>query len=324
MSDAPPVRVRPHRPTTRRLNAGIVTPEAVRPRVRDRPASGRGACSRRARPRRSRSARCSSSSSGRRSPLGGDGQLRASAAAGSPSFVLPATFIVLWATRSSCETLWRGRTLGKAALGLRVVTVEGAPVRFRHAAIRATLGLVDFFAHVRRARCSRSLLLTRRSQRLGDLVAGTIVLRERTARPRHAGRRVPAAAGPRGVRARRSTWRASRRRLRRRSAAFLLRAAIARPRTPARRPRRRPSRSRSRPAAVHAVATTVSARSASSSAWPPSTSSAIGRPRGPRRRSPRSERRAPTRSTATARRPLAPQPPPAPSASRRRVATLAT
>ncbi len=42
------------------------------------------------------------------------------------------------------ETLWRGRTLGKAALGLRVVTTEGAPVRFRHAAIRALLGLVDF------------------------------------------------------------------------------------------------------------------------------------------------------------------------------------
>src|SRR3954465_2361907 len=34
------------------------------------------------------------------------------------------------------ETLWRGRTLGKAALGLRVVTREGGPVRFRHALIR--------------------------------------------------------------------------------------------------------------------------------------------------------------------------------------------
>ena len=41
------------------------------------------------------------------------------------------------------ETLWRGRTLGKAALGLRVVTIEGAPVRFRHAAIRSMLGLFD-------------------------------------------------------------------------------------------------------------------------------------------------------------------------------------
>jgi uncharacterized RDD family membrane protein YckC len=77
------------------------------------------------------------------------------------------------------ETLWRGRTLGKAALGLRVVTREGAPVRFRHAAIRSLLGLVDFalaggfFAVV-------FILFTRDNQRLGDLVAGTLVLRERS------------------------------------------------------------------------------------------------------------------------------------------------
>jgi uncharacterized RDD family membrane protein YckC len=78
------------------------------------------------------------------------------------------------------ETLWRGRTPGKAALGLRVVTKEGAPVRFRHAAVRALLGIVDFlvmggfFAVV-------FILLTRDNQRLGDLVAGTLVLRERSA-----------------------------------------------------------------------------------------------------------------------------------------------
>ena len=78
------------------------------------------------------------------------------------------------------ETLWRGRTLGKAALGLRVVTKEGAPVRFRHAAIRGLLGLVDFlvmggfFAVV-------FILFSRDNQRLGDMVAGTLVLRERSA-----------------------------------------------------------------------------------------------------------------------------------------------
>jgi uncharacterized RDD family membrane protein YckC len=77
------------------------------------------------------------------------------------------------------ETLWRGRTPGKAALGLRVVTTEGAPVRFRHAAIRSLLGIVDiaiasgFFAVM-------FILLTRDNQRLGDLVAGTLVLRERS------------------------------------------------------------------------------------------------------------------------------------------------
>jgi uncharacterized RDD family membrane protein YckC len=80
------------------------------------------------------------------------------------------------------ETLWRGRTVGKAAMGLRVVTKEGGPVRFRHAAIRTLLGLVDFgigsgfFAVL-------LILLTRDNQRLGDIVAGTLVLRERSGLP---------------------------------------------------------------------------------------------------------------------------------------------
>ncbi|TVP62899.1 MAG: RDD family protein [Nitriliruptor sp.] len=76
------------------------------------------------------------------------------------------------------ETLWRGRTLGKAAMGLRVVTVEGAPVGVRHATIRAvtapfevllTTGLVASIAS----------FASPRAQRLGDLAAGTLVVRER-------------------------------------------------------------------------------------------------------------------------------------------------
>jgi uncharacterized RDD family membrane protein YckC len=78
------------------------------------------------------------------------------------------------------ETLWRGRTLGKAALGLRVVTKEGAPVRFRHAAIRGLLGLVDFLV-LGGFLAVVFILFTRDNQRLGDLVAGTLVLRERSA-----------------------------------------------------------------------------------------------------------------------------------------------
>ncbi len=88
-------------------------------------------------------------------------------------------FAVVWGYPVAFETLWRGRTLGKAAMGLRVVTVEGSPVRFRHAAVRATLGIVDF-ALTSGAAALLSALLSRRHQRLGDLVAGTIVLRERT------------------------------------------------------------------------------------------------------------------------------------------------
>lgn len=77
------------------------------------------------------------------------------------------------------ETAWRGRTPGKAALGLRVVTVEGAPVGFRHALIRAAMGLVDFQLTLGAAGVMTALF-NQRTQRLGDIVAGTLVLRERT------------------------------------------------------------------------------------------------------------------------------------------------
>jgi len=91
------------------------------------------------------------------------------------------TFLVWFGYPIAFETAWDGggRTPGKAALGLRVVTVEGAPVRFRHAAIRAALGLVDFVGTFGLGAVVSSLV-SRRHQRLGDLVAGTVVLRERT------------------------------------------------------------------------------------------------------------------------------------------------
>jgi uncharacterized RDD family membrane protein YckC len=96
------------------------------------------------------------------------------------------------------ETVWRGggRTPGKALMGLRVVTVEGAPVRFRHAAIRAALGLVDFVATLGLGAVLSSML-SRRNQRLGDMVAGTVVVRERlgSGTSRAHDFTVPAAAG---------------------------------------------------------------------------------------------------------------------------------
>jgi len=94
--------------------------------------------------------------------------------------VLLLVFLVVWGYPVAMETLWRGRTIGKAALGLRVVTTEGAPVRFRHAAIRAALSVVDLWLTGGGAAVV-SILATSRQQRLGDLVAGTLVLRERTA-----------------------------------------------------------------------------------------------------------------------------------------------
>jgi uncharacterized RDD family membrane protein YckC len=99
-------------------------------------------------------------------------------------------FAVLYVYPVAMETLWRGRTLGKAMIGLRVVTAEGGPVRFRHAAIRGALQFVDLWGTLGGAGFF-SILLSSRQQRLGDMVAGTLVLRERT---RVAGR-YPAAQG---------------------------------------------------------------------------------------------------------------------------------
>jgi uncharacterized RDD family membrane protein YckC len=78
------------------------------------------------------------------------------------------------------ETLWRGRTPGKAAMGLRVVTEEAAPVGLRHATIRATVGIFELLMLLGLPAVISSLV-SARGQRLGDLAAGTIVVRERRA-----------------------------------------------------------------------------------------------------------------------------------------------
>jgi hypothetical protein len=112
------------------------------------------------------------------------GSVAVAAVAGSIGLagVFVGLFTVLFIYPVAFETLWRGRTPGKAALGLRVVTVEGAPIRFRHAAIRAFLALIDVYL-LFGAIGVVTMLVSRRSQRLGDIVAGTVVLRERTGAP---------------------------------------------------------------------------------------------------------------------------------------------
>jgi uncharacterized RDD family membrane protein YckC len=94
---------------------------------------------------------------------------------------LLAVFLVLVGYPTVMETFWNGRTLGKAAMGLRVVTREGAPERFRHAAIRAMIGLIEIYAFLG-IPAVIAIVTSRRDQRLGDLVAGTLVLRQRAGR----------------------------------------------------------------------------------------------------------------------------------------------
>ncbi len=86
------------------------------------------------------------------------------------------------------ETLTRGKTLGKMALGLRAVRDDGGAIRFRHATARALVEVVEIWLlfGVPAFFCS---LLNSKGKRFGDLAAGTVVIRER----------VPSAAGSRAV-----------------------------------------------------------------------------------------------------------------------------
>jgi uncharacterized RDD family membrane protein YckC len=92
-------------------------------------------------------------------------------------------FLVLFGYPIACETLWNGKTPGKAAMGLRVVTEEGGPIRFRHAAIRGILTIVDVWGLfiLWGVPGLLTIILSRKNQRFGDMLAGTIVLRERGA-----------------------------------------------------------------------------------------------------------------------------------------------
>ncbi|MEV7776405.1 RDD family protein [Kitasatospora sp. NPDC086791] len=77
------------------------------------------------------------------------------------------------------ETLTHGRSLGKAALGLRVVRVDGGPVRFRHSLVRGLVGFFELIVLTGSAAVITSAVNSE-GKRLGDVFAGTVVVRERT------------------------------------------------------------------------------------------------------------------------------------------------
>ncbi len=103
-------------------------------------------------------------------PLGSSGYITAG--------YLVAVFLILFAYDIVLETWNRGRTIGKLAAGLRVVRVGGGTEGFLTAAVRNFLRIVDFLPAFYVVGVI-SILATSRNQRLGDLAAGTLVVRER-------------------------------------------------------------------------------------------------------------------------------------------------
>ncbi|MFF2166979.1 RDD family protein [Streptomyces sp. NPDC058175] len=93
--------------------------------------------------------------------------------------VAVATFVlVLVGVPIAVETLSHGRSLGKLACGLRVVRDDGGPIRFRHALVRGAVGVVEILMTFGVVACIASLV-SERGRRLGDVFAGTLVVRER-------------------------------------------------------------------------------------------------------------------------------------------------
>ena len=86
------------------------------------------------------------------------------------------SFLVLPIT---IEVATRGRSLGKLAVGGRIVRTDGGAITFRHSFIRALVGVLEIYMTFGGGAVITGAL-TARSQRLGDLIAGTYAQRVRT------------------------------------------------------------------------------------------------------------------------------------------------
>ncbi|MFF5497897.1 RDD family protein [Streptomyces aquilus] len=91
---------------------------------------------------------------------------------------LAAFVLVMVGGPIAVETLSHGRSLGKMACGLRVVRDDGGPIRFRHALVRGGIGVIEILLTFGVVACVASLV-SARGRRLGDVFAGTLVVRER-------------------------------------------------------------------------------------------------------------------------------------------------
>jgi len=87
-------------------------------------------------------------------------------------------FLVIFAYDVPFEIWNGGRTIGKAAAGIHVTAIDGGRVGFFPSAARNIIRIVDFLPVLYGVGVI-TMVSTRRDQRLGDLAAGTIVVRDR-------------------------------------------------------------------------------------------------------------------------------------------------
>jgi uncharacterized RDD family membrane protein YckC len=98
------------------------------------------------------------------------------------AIVFTVTFVTgLVAAPIAVETATRGRSVGKLAVGARVVRDDGGAIGFRHALIRGLAGVLEIWTTLGGLAIVMGLL-SPRSKRLGDLMAGTFAQYERVSR----------------------------------------------------------------------------------------------------------------------------------------------
>lgn len=93
-------------------------------------------------------------------------------------------FIIYYGYFAVFEAIWNGQTPGKRFIGLRVIHVSGRPISVFEAILRNIVRIADQLPGIY-AIGIVSIFVTERSQRLGDLAAGTVVVHERAAAASH-------------------------------------------------------------------------------------------------------------------------------------------
>ena len=105
--------------------------------------------------------------------------------ANAPKWVLAlmiiAVFLIFTGYFTFFEWLWSGQTPGKRWLKLRVIREDGRPIVFWEAAIRNLIRTLDMMPVPFYSIGLISVFVNSRDQRVGDMVAGTVVVREREA-----------------------------------------------------------------------------------------------------------------------------------------------
>jgi len=86
-------------------------------------------------------------------------------------------FATQWLFWTVSEVFWNGQTPGKRLLRIRVVREDGGPVGFFESAVRNLCRVIDFVPMAYAAGLL-TMLVTRQNRRLGDLLAGTLLIRE--------------------------------------------------------------------------------------------------------------------------------------------------